>query len=343
MTGRNENLVALSGTIADYRTDEIPQRTPELIEQWLRQFPTEIQDAVLEALLHVLRRTYISREKFGAFLKGLALTESLSPGTAPSEYWRGVNLLNIQQGGSSQSETLAMFDELLREAHGFGVAQTGSLNGDFIYLDDCIATGSRLRSDVCNWLNGNTPVNINLHVITPILFSGSWWVDKMIQQEAKKEGKTIVIKKWRIPEFHMENRRGRRDNSDVLWPCSIPDHEAVRQYCQLLEDLGYPPVLRNPGNSGASGIFETDEEKRLLEEALLIRGSVIKKEQVNLPSNLRPLGYSNLDTLGFGSMFVTYRNCPNNCPLALWIEQDDFPALFPRKTNAEVFDEEEFF
>ena len=42
-------------------------------------------------------------------------------------------------------------------------------------------------------------------------------------------------------------------------------------------------------------------------------------------------------------MFVTYRNCPNNCPLALWIEQDDFPALFPRKTNAEVFDEEDFF
>ena len=343
MTGRSENLVALSETIADYRTNEIPPRSPELIEQWLGQFPPEIQDAVLEALLHVLTRTYISREKFGTFLKGLASTERLSPGTDPSEYWRGVNLLNIQQGGSSQHETLAMFDEVLREAHGFGVAQTGSQNGDFIYLDDCIATGSRLRSDVCNWLNGNTPVNINLHVITPILFSGSWWVDERIQEEAKKEGKTIVVKKWRIPEFNMENRLRYRNTSDVLWPCSIPDNESVQQYCQLLEELGHPPVLRYPGNSGASGIFATDEEMRLLEEALLIRGSVIIREQVNLPGNLRPLGYSNLDTLGFGSMFVTYRNCPNNCPLALRIEQDDFPALFPRKTNAEVFDEEDFF
>ena len=53
---------------------------------------------------------------------------------------------------------------------------------------------------------------------------------------------------------------------------------------------------------------------------------------------MRPLGYHNLRTLGFGSMFITYRNCPNNCPLALWVEQDAYPSLFPRKANTKNLD-----
>lgn len=34
---------------------------------------------------------------------------------------------------------------------------------------------------------------------------------------------------------------------------------------------------------------------------------------------------------GFGAMVVTYRNCPNNCPVALWWSVDSFVPLFPRK------------
>ena len=32
---------------------------------------------------------------------------------------------------------------------------------------------------------------------------------------------------------------------------------------------------------------------------------------------LKPLGFSPFEP-GFGSLFVTFRNCPNNSPLALW-------------------------
>ena len=32
---------------------------------------------------------------------------------------------------------------------------------------------------------------------------------------------------------------------------------------------------------------------------------------------MRPLGFSSFG-VGFGSTIVTYRNCPNNAPLALW-------------------------
>lgn len=46
----------------------------------------------------------------------------------------------------------------------------------------------------------------------------------------------------------------------------------------------------------------------------------------------RPLGNMVLETLGFGSMLVTFRNCPNNSPLALWAGDPWYP-LFPRKVN----------
>jgi hypothetical protein len=55
----------------------------------------------------------------------------------------------------------------------------------------------------------------------------------------------------------------------------------------------------------------------------------------NLGNSERPLGHMTLVTLGFGSLIVTYRNCPNNAPLALWVDHPWYP-LFPRTTNTDT-------
>ncbi|WP_449265039.1 phosphoribosyltransferase-like protein, partial [Escherichia coli] len=55
----------------------------------------------------------------------------------------------------------------------------------------------------------------------------------------------------------------------------------------------------------------------------------------NLSATQRPLGHITLDTLGFGSLIVTFRNCPNNAPLALWVGEPWYP-LFPRTTNSQT-------
>ena len=335
MTERSDILQSISDTIADYRRDEISPRTPRLIDDWLQQFPEAVQFSLLNALDYVLERTYISRAKFQVFLKALALSTKFAPTVEPKDYWRRANFVNIQQGGSSQAEILELFDEVLEEAYGFGLSQTGSPDGDFIYLDDCIGTGARLRSDVCNWLTGDTPQNINLHVITPIFFKGSYWIDAKIQETGKENGKTVLLKKWSLPQFEMENRRMYRNQSDVLWPTSDLEHDDVHEYFAYLGELGRPPTLRHQIPSGSSRIFANDSQRVLMENAFLTRGCTIRKKNDNLPKALRPLGYSILDTLGFGSMFVTYRNCPNNCPLVLWVDQPNYPALFPRKTNTD--------
>lgn len=333
MTKRSDLLQSISDTVCDYRRDEISPRTPDLINEWVRQFPKGVQVPLLEALDNVLKETYISHDRFHSFLKVLVTTDKLAPGSEPKDYWRSVNFLDIQQGGSSQSEILKMFDEILQETHGFGLASTGSRDGDFIYLDDCIATGHRVRDDVRFWLSGKTPEHIKLNIISPILYKGSWWINGHIHRAAAENDKRINLAKWSLTNFQLENRLSSRNQADVLWPTEIPDTEHVKEYCAFLEEMGHPPETRGPGNPGASRIFANDAQKILLENQFLIRGCLIRSEQHNLPQSIRPLGYSNLHTLGFGSMFVTYRNCPNNCPLVFWVEQDEFPALFPRKTN----------
>lgn len=336
MSKREQMLGSLAKILEDYRKDEIPPRTPKLIEEWLTQFPDAIQDDLLDGLIQVLNKTYITEATFNSFLEFLASTDKLSPGCKPDDYWRKANFLNIQQGGNSQKEILDTFNEILQKTHGFSLRDTGSEGGDFIYLDDCVGTGSRVRADICNWLKTEAPDRINLHIITPILFKGSWWIDGQIKNTATANGKTISIHKWRIESFEMENRRAYKDNSDVLWPVTIPDEPSVQAYIHHLDSLGHPVVMRKPGNVGASNIFRDDTQRILLENAFLVRGCQIRQECGNLPDPVRPLGFHNLDCLGFGSMFVMYRNCPNNCPLVFWVDQEEYPTLFPRRTNAET-------
>lgn len=339
MNNRSELLEHFAETISDYRKGEIAPRTPELIEAWLQQFPANIHQPLLEALVYVCDKTYISRNTFKNFLRGLASNDKLSPGCKPIDYWRNVNFLDIQQGGNSQKEILTLFDEVLQETHGYRLADTGSKHGDFIYLDDCIGTGNRVRWDLCAWIDADAPNQVNLHVITPILYTGSWWIDTKIQEAATANGKVISLHKWRLEDYEMENRLAYRHTSDVLWPAEIPADPDVQAYAKHLLDLGHPAVLRHSGNPGVSGIFQNDFQRGLLEQAFLLRGCQIRMECSNLPDCARPLGYHNLDCFGFGSMFVMHRNCPNNCPLALWVQQAEYPALFPRKTNTQTADE----
>jgi hypothetical protein len=78
----------------------------------------------------------------------------------------------------------------------------------------------------------------------------------------------------------------------------------------------------------------------LLEQQFLLAGLKIRSFYRNPQAVLRPLGYHCLKDLGFGATVVTYRNCPNNCPLAWWWDTAAIPAsrsrgrwypLFPRK------------
>src|SRR5262249_23568304 len=135
------------------------------------------------------------------------------------------------------------------------------------------------------------------------------------------------IQWWRA--LAIEDRKSEINNSDVLRPTQLPEIEGVKAYAASLK---YPVVLRKPGNRGGHEFFSSDEGRQVLEQELLTAGVSIRERCPYLNDYQRPLGNMVLDSLGFGSTLVTFRNCPNNTPLAFWAGDPWYP-LFPRKIN----------
>jgi hypothetical protein len=125
----------------------------------------------------------------------------------------------------------------------------------------------------------------------------------------------------------IEDRKAYMASSDVLRPTAIPPEAQA-----YVAGLGAPPVLRTGANVGPLGVFSSADSRHLVEQEFVKAGVEVRRRCPLLPAQMRPLGCTLMRTTGFGSTFVTYRNCANNTPLVLWAGNPWYP-LFSRKTN----------
>jgi hypothetical protein len=330
MNERQSLLESIAMTTADYRAGELPAPTPEHVNRWVTQFDPDVQLPILREMDHVLKKTYFSRKKVTSGLKSLLYAQEFT-GDDPCAFWKSASFLDIQGGGSSQREMLALFDRILKDSCSVGVRQCGRDPKAFVYLDDAIFSGNRVLSDLIRWLRSDAPAHADVHVICMALHcGGEYYADRRIQAAAKAAGKSVDITWWRAMD--LEDRRAFTDTSDVLRPVSIPDVPEVQGY---VEAMVYKPYLRTPGIAGTDGLFSGEEGRNVLEQEFLKAGVKIRRMCPKLGTFQRPLGNFTLDSLGFGSLFVTFRNCPNNTPLALWAGHPWYP-LFRRTTNSQT-------
>lgn len=334
MAERDDLLASIVATTADYREGDLPAPTSAHVERWIRQFDSGVQLPILREMDHVLKRTYFSRTRTKKFLAGLFKTEKLV-GENPCAFWKGVKFLDIQGGGASQKEMLALFSKLLNANCGFKVSECGKDAEVFVYIDDATFTGNRVKQDLEGWIAKNAPAKAKVHIIMIAMHTGARYYAEQynkgnILKAAKDAGKKIEFQWW--CELGLENQHAKTDTSDVLRPVRIPDDSAVKEYVTAMT---YKPHLRTAGQVGGKGIFSSDEARQLLEEEFLKAGVRIRKMCPNLNKFQRPLGNMLLETFGFGSLIVTFRNCPNNAPLALWAGDPWYP-LFSRTTNSDT-------
>ena len=294
------------------------------------EFDTAVQEPMLVELDHIFKKTYITKTTVKKFLSTVVKSPKFA-GDDPSAFWKNVTFLDIQEGGDSQREMLKLFDEILLKECGLKVEDCGDEPEIFLYLDDGIFSGNRVRNDLMEWIKSDAPSTATVRVVVIALHSGVLdYVPPYIKKAAQAAKKQIKIDWWKI--FTFEDRRAHINTSEVLRPASLPEDDLTTAYVEMLKDFGHPPVLRKAGAMGDSRIFSSEAGRDLLEQQLLQAGLQIKEMCPHLKENHRPLGYMVLKTLGFGSLLVTFRNCPNNCPLAFWADDPWYP-LFPRKTN----------
>jgi hypothetical protein len=330
LSERDELLASIAATISDYREGDLDAPTPQHVDSWVKQFDDEVQLPILRELDHVLKKTYFSRKRTIAFLESLFDTKKLV-GDDPCAFWKSVAFLDIQKGGASQTEMLALFSAILKKKCGFRIEECGDNSGTFVYLDDGIFTGNRVRRDLESWISKKAPEAAKVHLITIAVHWGAYfYVKGKIKEAAEKTGKKIELVWWSI--IKLEDRKTYTNSSDVLRPVSIPDDKAVQAYVEAME---HKPHLRTAGQVGGNGLYSSDKGRQLLEWEFLKAGVRIREQSPKLGDTQRPLGHMTLETLGFGSLVVTFRNCPNNAPLALWCGHPWYP-LFPRATNSDT-------
>jgi len=338
MSERRALLASIASTMKDYRAGDIAQPTPDHVDRWIRQFDKDVQLRLLSEIDHVLKKTYFSKADVSRFFAHQIAHKTLA-GDKPCDFWRAAHALDIQQQGNSQTEIRKLFGEALRKHCGLALDECGSVGGAFIYLDDVLFSGNRIGSDLSAWIANDAPAKFTVHILVIATHRlGEWQCTKRLKKAAADAGKKLALCCWAAVRF--ENRKSCRDTSEVLWPATLPDDADLKEY--MSEEKKFPFEPRQPGGKLEHNVFSLEERRQLLERELLLAGMRIRSFCENPSRALRPLGFSAFG-LGFGSLIVTFRNCPNNCPLALWWGDPDagpnhpfsqWYPLFPRKTYA---------
>ena len=327
MSQLNFLIQRVAETIADYRADCLQQPTIDRVRRWIYQFDKTVRIRVLAEVSHILKKSYLSKNRFISILDKLALSKVLG-GNDPVSFWKSVHLLEIQNRGSSQRDILRIFRRVAESRLSVDFGNRRSSTNTFVYIDDAIYQGHRIIDDLGSWIESSAPSQATLIVIVVAWHEhGKRYAEGRLKRISRDAGKTIAIRWYTVLKF--EDRIANINDSDVLRPSTIPNDPSVRDY---VHSLNYQPVLRIPGGTGRMNLFSSNTNREIVEQEFLKKGIEIRSMCPYLNDYQRPLGNMILESCGFGALFVTFRNCPNNAPLVFWVGDPWYP-LFPREIN----------
>lgn len=324
-------LEAIARRVADYRQGEIPPITPDHVDRWVGQFAPADQITILEEMRALLQAYYVSREDARFFMRGF-LSHPDVFGRDVGGGLRATRFLQIQRKGQSQADLLVLVDELLQAEHGLRLADCGAQPKAYVYLDDCLFSGETALQDLKDAMRTFAP-RTTLHLVV----IAAYWrgLDRLRRElDPLARHAQLVVKYWRAHEFYDVPDVPTR--YDALWPQPSAADGAVQAYLKTLREWRRPrDVFRPDGVPFEDTLFSSATARDVVERAFVQAGARLVLQSKDPNPYQRPLGYEKAPSLGFGAFFVTYRNCPNNCPLVLWwgVAHRWYP-LFPRKINA---------
>jgi hypothetical protein len=302
-----------------YREGEYASNAEERVEKWLDMFPPADRLPIATELVHVLRKSFLTleqaTEKIVYWLKNPYIVSR-----ALINSWEEASFLWVQTGGESQNTLHRLMDNASKRLD-FPPLSDCRGTSLFVYADDISIHGTRVLNDLAPWIEEQAPKSFELLLLFHIqLVENRKWVMEKLEEHAQIAGKTVRVQWWSDEVFQCK---------DCYHPSSIPDDEEVVTY--LLENYVDP---RTRKSKEAGKFFSSDENRCILELALLKAGvrAIAKNPNLRPRKFLRPLGNTIWSGMGFGVPYVTWRNCPNSAPLALWADSGEI-ALFPRKAN----------
>ncbi|MCP3779371.1 hypothetical protein NLX78_15250 [Paenibacillus sp. Lou8.1] len=332
-----ELMNSIVDTTKDYKNGKVMSK--DHVEKWIEQFNESSRLTILKEIDHILKKHYVSKERTAEFME-LLINKKEIVGDFKTNY-PAVSFLEIQRKGESQRELLELLGDTMEEKFDIKLSDCGKQPNTYIYFDDCMFSGNTAFWDIKKWANENEIQNVTLHLVFLAMYNSNYsYLTRNLKSLFK--GKNVEFKFWRIHEF--SNNAFNSKEYLCLWPTEHKgDDVHVTNFRKAMEEQREQkgnsrfPLFRSETYPTSETLFTSKEARVVVEQAFLTHGAYLYTF-TNNPS-FKPMGYSYFSDLGFGSLFVTYRNIANNSPLVLWwgdINQkhlNQWYPLFPRRVN----------
>lgn len=345
--------------IGDFRNDEqntAVQMTPNRIRRWINQFEEVDREFILTELTHIFKKRYLSKAAVKKCLKeGLLFMKEHFKYSTVLDLILETKILSLQRLGKSQSKMLEIFNEVLRESYNIDEPTLVKLTiRNHLYIDDVLCTGNTFYQDILKWANTTTSSGrsnwaqmqndeIRLWALYLIIHSKNYF--KKLYQFRRNIDSTFENHFTMMRNIEIENSIGGK--LDLIYPCvgvesslvSTYRHQitaTVNEYCRQNSISEPSEEYYRPSAQPTTEVFFTSSENRMrLETILLKKGiEILNTAQANIP-NMRALGFSlpSHKNFGFGTLCMTWRNIPNNCPIVFWYSGGGFFPLFVKHST----------
>lgn len=308
------------------------------VQKWVEQFPDECHEVLLRNLVSILEQTYYSKNKVENYFREVLQNSSIFSGKLENYAF-----LDIQKRGSSQKDMLEIVNEQCYSIFGETIKKSNlNENNKYVYVDDAIYSGNRLKWDIIDWAESLPDKNAEISLLIIVIGIHYRNLDYVLD-EIKNKLPNVNILPFKDVDFVDHNGIFLERYESYLAPKLVYTPPSISYIDWIDSQRGdsqrqWYPLLRNKNTELEDGYFISLVERNIVEAMFLEKG--IKIVQTATFENIRPLGYDNNKTLGFGSYLVTYRNIANNCPLVLWWGDESGHAaisnwypLFPRTVN----------
>jgi hypothetical protein len=326
--------------IKDYQCDYAKRKfeiTVEHIIAWASQFGDDAE-FVLKELLHFLPEIYISKEKAKNLLRTRLLEIQKFYGyKTMNEMVLNTYFFDVQKGYKSQTEILSIVDDILKTE--FMVNYKDHIDKpktNYIYFDDVLATGGTVYRDLATWLetkedvknenykaiiNKTKTLAVSLFCYHSFGFNNMEW--RLMKQFDDKIKKVLLVGTDYVVENHIKTKWiAENQRLNCVYPIDEQSKSTLEYLASLETEYDSVPAFR-PSNLPKKETFFSSPENRIKFERIFLEKGIelLNKVQTENPDKRkRPLGDTvrSHKTFGTGTLFFTWRNISNTCPLVFW-------------------------
>lgn len=341
-----QNIVSITSDYhSDYNNGFV--MTTQHVLAWVNQFEVNDREFVLNEVLHILQQgVYISKEKAKEILWDFLNKVTKYFGYQSIDLFLGeTHFISSQAEQKSQTVLLAMLNEILIKNTAYSIDTSGSLGiKNYIYLDDIVGSGGKFNYEIHKYISENNLLdrlkNKEVRILSYFFCIHTWGSGNaryILKNRFEGENFFLDTKAFPIGSYYTVENNIKEYNQrfNLVYP-----EKSKNEYDVYLASLEYATkqtdkAYRRQVQPNKETFFSSKENRLRIEQIFLDKGIEIINQIQDEESKRkhRPLGktYPGYKTFGTGTLFFTWRNISNTCPIVFWWDNTahNWKGLFP--------------